>query len=114
MNEDEGVVSWQDVSLALLMRWPAQKWGRDQLAGYITELEVDGLTPERAMVGLRASRSGFVPSVGKVRELYWEATPIRTADLYRLDVQRQARVDAEREQWLLGEATTDEAAEDRS
>lgn len=67
------MVTWQDVTQVLIVRWPAQKWDRAQLAGYIAEMQVDGLSPETAMLGIRASTSEFVPPVGRVKELAWAA-----------------------------------------
>lgn len=101
--------SWQDVTVALLARWPAQKWDREQLAGYIAELQVDGLTPEKAMAGLRASKSAFVPAVGEVMGLYWSSLPpVSTADLVRAEELQRERFEAKREQWMLEqEAETD-------
>lgn len=68
-------VGWDDVTLVLLTRWPGQKWGPNQMAGYITELQVDNVRPEQALLALRASRSPFVPSVGEVSALYLENRP---------------------------------------
>ncbi len=75
--------TWQDVAEVLLRRWPAgpgnKGWGREQLDGYIEEVRIDKLTPHWAVVGLRASTSDFIPSVGSVRRLAHEAMPPMTA-----------------------------------
>lgn len=69
--------TWQDVGATVVRRWPAgpgnRGWEREQLAGYVAEMEVDRLTPERAIIGLRACDSDFVPSVGRVRSLARQA-----------------------------------------
>lgn len=65
--------TWQDVAEVLVNRWQAgpgnKGWERGQIAGFIAELEVDKMTPHWAVIGLRASGSAFIPSVGEVRTL---------------------------------------------
>lgn len=78
--------SWQRVAKVLLLRWPAgpgnKGWEREQVDGYVAELQVDGLTPQRALTGLRASRSAFIPSVGEVVALAHAAKgPPKAADI---------------------------------
>ncbi len=75
--------TWRDVAAVLVKRWPAgpsqRGWEHEQVAGFIEELQVDKLTAHWALVGLRASGSAFIPSVGEVRTLAREAMPPMTA-----------------------------------
>lgn len=75
--------SWQDVAEVIVVRWPAgpgnRGWEREQLDAYVAELQVDRLTPHWALVGLRASGSDFMPSVGSVTRLAREAKGPPTA-----------------------------------
>lgn len=97
----DDTTTWQDVSRVLLLRWPAgpgnKGWEHEQLAGYIAELQVDKLTPHWAVVGLRASGSGFIPSVGEVRELARVAKgPPTTAQIIEAERLHRQRIAAER------------------
>lgn len=62
-------MTWEAVTRTLLARWPGQKWTPEEAESYVAELASDGLTPDDAMAGLRASESPFVPSVGELRKL---------------------------------------------
>ena len=70
-------MTWPDVTRTILKRWPAgpgnRPWDPALLGGYVEEMQVDGLTPDAAIMGLRASSSDFIPSVGGVRRLAREA-----------------------------------------
>lgn len=59
---------WKPFALALLGSWPSQVsgWGREAIAAYCAELEARGLTPESAIVALRALGGDFPPSAGEL------------------------------------------------
>lgn len=69
--------TWQDVAKVLASRWQAgpgnKGWEPEQLSVFIAELQEDKMTPHWAVIGLRASGSAFIPSVGEVRTLAREA-----------------------------------------
>lgn len=97
--------TWQDVAEVVMNSWPAgpgnKGWERDQLGGYIGELQERRLTAHGAIVGLRASGSGFIPSAGEVRELALAAVgPPSTADVIAAQERHQAAMDG-RVQGLL-------------
>lgn len=77
-------VTWNDVAEVLVRRWPAgpssRGWEREQVAGFIAELQEDRLAPHWALKGLRASDSDFVPSVGGVTRRAREAKGPPTSD----------------------------------
>ena len=70
-------MTWPDVTRTILVRWPAgpgnRPWDPELLKAYVAELAADKLTPDTAILGLRASTSDFIPSVGRVRGLAHEA-----------------------------------------
>ena len=88
--------TWQDVAEVILNSWPAgpgsKGWERDQLAGYVAELQSRNLTAHWAIKGLRASLSAFVPSAGEVLALAREAMPPLTA----VDIEEAKRLHRER------------------
>lgn len=75
--------TWQDVAGVLVNRFPAgpgnRGWEREQVAGFIAELQASNLEPNMAVIGLRASLSEFIPSTGAVVRLYRESLPPLTA-----------------------------------
>ncbi len=99
--------TWQDVAEVIMNSWPAgpgsKGWERDQLAGYVAELQERKLTPYWAIRGLRASMSAFIPSAGEVLALARAEMPPLTAaeieeagrrQLERRRAQRAAELDA--------------------
>lgn len=95
--------TWQDVAEVVLNSWPAgpgnKGWERDQLSGYVTELQVRKLTPQWAVTGLRASQSAFIPSAGEVLALARAAMPPLTAvEIDELAKQQLERRSAEAKQ----------------
>ncbi len=89
------MTTWTDDEAAgvigvILRRWPGgvgnRGWEPVELQGYVAEMQVDRLTPAMAVMGLRASGSGFIPSVGQVRELAREAKgPMTAAEIYEAE-----------------------------
>lgn len=77
-------MTWQDVAEVVMNSWPAgpgnKGWERDQLGGYVAELQERKLSPHWAIVGLRASTSAFIPSAGEVLGLAREAKGPPTAE----------------------------------
>lgn len=67
--------TWPRVARALLGRWPSQvaTWGEEGIAAFIEECQADGLTPDRALYGIRMHRPeaerDFPPSVAAVSKL---------------------------------------------
>jgi len=87
--------SWQDVAEVVMNSWPAgpgsKGWERNQLGGFVTELQERNLTPHWAIKGLRASQSSFIPSAGEVQKLARAAMPPLTAGDIQDIQDRQAR-----------------------
>lgn len=66
-------IDWPDVAEALLGSWPTQVagWGRKGLAAYGSELRARGVSPEMALVAIRAcpSSQAFPPSAPELAAL---------------------------------------------
>lgn len=65
--------AWNFVARALLGSWPSQvaSWGREALGAYLHELEARGLSPEDALVAIRACSADhkFPPSAPELAAL---------------------------------------------
>lgn len=66
-------VDWKPVGTALLGTWPSQvaNWGPEGIAAYIAELQARGVTPERALLAIRAydPDADFPPSAAKLAQV---------------------------------------------
>lgn len=67
------MTDWNDVGQALVGSWPSQVagWGRSAIAAYMAELEARGLTPDAAVVAIRAcgAEQKFPPSAPELAGL---------------------------------------------
>lgn len=116
MPED---TTWQDVAKVLAGRWQAgpgnKGWEPEQLNVFIAELQEDKMTPHWAVIGLRASGSAFIPSVGEVRTLAREAMGPPTIAQIQAAEERMRLAEAERrrlDELPAGEDEDGELADD--
>lgn len=106
----EPAKTWQDVAEVVINSWPAgpgsKGWERDQLAGYVAELQERKLSAHWAIVGLRASQSAFIPSAGEVLALARAAMPPLTA----VEIDELSRLQLARHRVKLAQELTAERA----
>lgn len=61
------MTDWNDFTLALMATWPTQKWERETLTLYVSELEQRGVGSADALRALRKDRSQFPPSAAALQ-----------------------------------------------
>ncbi len=65
---DPAADDWRGVARVLLGSWPSQvaSWGREGLAGYITELQARGVSAAETIAAIRSSNTPFPPAAGEI------------------------------------------------